>query len=322
MTGLALSIDVDNQSPHITVMRDEVVSAIRPLSSGLVVDATVGYGGHSAAVLRAVPGISVVGFDRDAEAVRASRARLAQFGERAQVVHAPFSSMRDWLSDSGIGQIDGIIADLGVSSPQLDQGDRGMSFRQEGPVDMRMDRSRGETALELISRLSQDELADVIYEFGEERRSRRIAACIKRMNDHDELHNTLDLRRAVVKAIGPRRIGGVDPATRTFQALRIAVNRELDELASLLGILHEVVRPSGVAALISFHSLEDRLVKRCFQERALWKRRSTKPETATEAECDGNPRSRSAKLRVATRTGLTQVPPVLPEGVDPREFSA
>ncbi len=320
MTGLALTMDEQNQPPHITVMRDEVVAALKPLESGLVVDATVGYGGHSEALLRAMPGISVVGFDRDPDAVLASRQRLAPFKDRMQVVHGRFGGMRDWLQQQGISKIDGIIADLGVSSPQLDQSDRGMSFRAEGPVDMRMDRSRGETALELIARLSQDELADVIYEFGEERRSRRIAACIKRMYDNEQLNNTLDLRRAVIKAIGPRRIGGVDPATRTFQALRIAVNRELDELASLLGSLHEVVRPSGVAALISFHSLEDRLVKRCFQERALWKRRSSKPEVASDEECDGNPRSRSAKLRVAVRTGLSQVPPPIPDGVDPREF--
>ena len=320
MTGLAFQMD-DSTPSHVTVMRDEVVAAMRPLGSGLIIDATLGYGGHTLALLNELPGVSVIGFDQDGEAVRASLARLGQFAGRFQAVHARFSCLPDWLAAHGIGQIDGLIADLGVSSPQLSDTARGMSFRSEGPLDMRMDRSRGETALELIRRLSQDDLADVIYTFGEERRSRRIAACIKQLYDQDQLNSTLDLRRAVIKAIGPRRIGGIDPATRTFQALRVAVNRELHELTSLLDRLHELVRPEGTAALISFHSLEDRRVKRCFQERALWKRHSAKPLLPTTLECDANPRARSAKLRIATRSQLAEVPPVLPEGVDPREFS-
>ncbi|MEN9579107.1 MAG: hypothetical protein RJA70_2116 [Pseudomonadota bacterium] len=320
MRAIALASDDEEiRRPHVTVMRDEVVEAFAPLGSGLVVDATLGYGGHTEALLRAHPGLSVVGFDRDLEALQFSRHRLAPFGERVQLVHARFGVLSDWLAHHGISHLDGVIADLGVSSPQLDDAERGLSFRFEGPLDMRMDRSHGETALELIARLSQDELADVIFELGEERRSRRIAACIKQEHDSDKLSTTHDLRRAVVRALGPRRVAGVDPSTRTFQAIRIAVNRELDELASLTGILHRTLRPGGVAALISFHSLEDRLVKRCFTERALWKKSSSKPTLPTLAERDVNPRSRSAKLRVATRTGLTQVPRPLPEGVDPRE---
>jgi 16S rRNA (cytosine1402-N4)-methyltransferase len=184
---------------------------------------------------------------------------------------------------------------------------------------MRMDQSSGDTALDLLKTLSQDELADLIYELGEERRSRRVAACIKQALAAGELETTLDLRRATVKAMGPHPGHGHDPATLTFQALRIAVNRELDQLVSLTGSVHEVVRPGGIAAMISFHSLEDRVVKRCFQVRALWKRQSAKPIVPTAREQDENPRSRSAKLRVAVRTSLMQVPKPLPEGADPWE---
>src|SRR5262249_29856117 len=156
----------------------------------------------------------------------------------------------------------GIVADLGVSSPQLDDPSRGMSFRAEGPLDMRMGDTEGETALELIGRLSSDELADIIYHFGDERRSRRIARCVHQADKAGELKTTLDLRRGVVRAVGPARVGGVDPATRTFQALRIAVNHEMDELGALLHVAPRVLLPGAPLAIISFHSLEDRLVKR------------------------------------------------------------
>ncbi len=322
MTLAALSVNMEVKPPmHQTVMRDEVVNALRGIEAGLCIDVTAGYGGHTEAILQAHPGLSVVAFDRDPEAVAACRSRLARFGQRVQVVHSEFSQLKAWLYKNGISQVDALVADLGVSSPQLDQGGRGLSFRFEGPLDMRMDPTRGDTARDLIERSSQEELADLIFQLGEERSSRRIAACIKQAAEAGELETTLDLRRAVVKAVGLRRTRGIDPATRTFQALRIAVNRELDEIASLLGQLHEIIRPSGVAAIISFHSLEDRLVKRCFQERALWKRVSSKPLLPSDAEQDHNPRSRSAKLRVASRTGLMQVPPPTPEWADPWESS-
>lgn len=304
---------------HVTVLQDEVVQAFMPLKSGLLVDATLGYGGHTEALLRALPGVSVIGFDRDAQATRSSRERLAPFGDRIQIVHSEFAHIPRWLTENGITHVDGIVADLGVSSPQLDTAERGFSFRREGPLDMRMDQTRGDTALDLLTRLSQDELADLIYELGEERRSRRVAACIKQALAAGELETTLDLRRATVKAMGPHPAHGLDPATLTFQALRIAVNRELDQLVSLTGSLHEIVRPGGIAAMISFHSLEDRSVKRCFQVRALWRRQSAKPIVPTAREQAENPRSRSAKLRVAVRTSLTEVPRPLPEGVDPWE---
>ena len=319
MAAALVMTEEHNPYPHLTVLQDEVVAALLPLQSGLIVDATAGYGGHSEAILQAMPGVTLVAFDRDPKAVNASRKRLERFGSRATVVHSPFSQVRHWLASQGLTQIDGLVADLGVSSPQLDQAERGLSFRTEGPIDMRMDPTAGETALQLIERLDQTELADLIYQLGDERRSRRIAACIKQDFEAERLSTTLDLRRSIVRAVGPQRVNNIDPATRTFQALRIAVNSELDELASLMGGLHELIRAGGIAALISFHSLEDRIVKRGLQERALWKRASSKPLCPGEAELRRNPRSRSAKLRVATRTALMQVPPVLPEGVDPWE---
>jgi 16S rRNA (cytosine1402-N4)-methyltransferase len=217
------------------------------------------------------------------------------------LVKTPFGEIAGALASLVPDGVLGVCADLGVSSPQLDEPSRGMSFRREGPIDMRMDRSEGETALELIDRLSDDELADIIFDYGDEKRSRRIARSVKRALADGQLETTLDLRRAIVRAVGPVRVGGVDPATRTFQALRIAVNGELDQLESLLEALPRVVVVSGVAAILSFHSLEDRLVKRAFQDRMLWQPLTKKPLVATEEEATANPRARSAKLRAARR---------------------
>ncbi|MEO7032362.1 MAG: 16S rRNA (cytosine(1402)-N(4))-methyltransferase RsmH [Polyangiaceae bacterium] len=286
---------------HVSVMLGEVVAALEPTRGGVFVDATAGGAGHSAALLAASPNLRLIACDRDPLAVRTAQARLAQFGERALVVHASFDQIPQRLAEAGITQIDGLLADLGLSSQQLADAERGMSFRSSGPLDMRMDPTRGETALELIERLSQDELANVIYELGEERRSRRVARCIKQALEAGELKDTLELRRAVVRAVGPRRLGGVDPATKTFQALRIAVNSELDQISSLLEFAKNTLAPGGIAAIISFHSLEDRLVKRAFVERSFWQRLSKKPILAGELELSENPRARSAKLRVARR---------------------
>jgi 16S rRNA (cytosine1402-N4)-methyltransferase len=285
---------------HVSVMLEEVVQAFQGVT-GVLVDATAGGGGHSHALLSRYPELSVLAFDRDPLAVRAASERLAEFGARARVTHASFSELDSKLAELGVPQIDGLLADFGVSSQQLALGERGMSFRIEGPLDMRMDTTRGETARELIERLSQDELADVIYELGEERASRRVARCIKQALERDELSTTLDLRRAVVRAMGPRRVGGVDPATRTFQALRMAVNAELDELGTLLELGRARLNPAGIAAFISFHSLEDRRVKREFADREQWQRLTPKPLVASDTEQAENPRSRSAKLRVGRR---------------------
>lgn len=297
-----------NDFHHVTVMRDEAIAALSPRSGGVYLDMTAGGGGHSEAILEANGGARVVAFDRDPLAVQAASLRLARFGARAEVVRACFSEVIGELAARDIPLVDGLIADLGVSSPQLDAAERGMSFRREGPLDMRMDPTQGETALELIERVDQDELADIIYQLGEERRSRRVARCVKQAAEAGELSTTSDLRRAIVRATGPRRVGGIDPATRTFQALRLAVNRELDELARLLEAAHRVLRPGGVAVFISFHSLEDRLVKRAFQNNELWERVTRKPLVASEPEQNENPRSRSAKLRAARRAAPGENP--------------
>jgi 16S rRNA (cytosine1402-N4)-methyltransferase len=301
MTMAAGVLTDENADPHVSVMPGEVVSALAPRGGGIYVDATAGWGGHSRALLDAAPDAKVIAFDRDPAAVRAARGRLLTYGSRVRVVRARFGALEEELAALGVRAIDGLVADLGVSSPQLDDPTRGLSFRSAGPLDMRMDPDEGETALELIGRTSQDELADIIYALGEERRSRRVARCIKQALERDELRTTVDLRRAVVRAVGPRRIGGTDPATRTFQALRMAVNRELDELAAVLDQASRLVAPGGVACFISFHSLEDRLVKRAFAARSVWAPLTKKPQRPGDAEQEQNPRSRSAKLRAARR---------------------
>ena len=286
---------------HTSVMLEEVLRALAPIRAGHYLDVTLGGAGHARAILEADAEARLLGFDRDPLAVRVARERLAPFGERAQVAHGSFVDVEPWLESAGIEAVSGIVADLGLSSQQLAAAERGMSFRSEGPLDMRMDPTCGETALELIQRSKQEDLADIIYELGEERRSRRVARCIKQAEERGELQSTLDLRRAVVRAVGPRRIGGIDPATRTFQALRIAVNGELEQLRQLLQGAERWLRPGGTLIIISFHSLEDRMVKRAFQHKEIWERLSTKPQKAGPEECARNPRSRSAKLRAARR---------------------
>ncbi|MCL2777165.1 MAG: 16S rRNA (cytosine(1402)-N(4))-methyltransferase RsmH [Polyangiaceae bacterium] len=285
---------------HTTVMKAEIIEALAP-SAGVYVDATVGGGGHAEAILEADPEVRVVALDRDSVAIEASRARLARFGDRVSFINTPFSRVKEALGALGIESVSGLCADLGVSSPQLDDATRGMSFRREGPIDMRMDKASGETAIELIARLSDEDLAAIIFRYGEERKSRRVARSIKRALANRELKTTLDLRRAIVRAVGPVRVGGVDPATRTFQGLRIAVNRELEQLEALLTALPSIVAPGGVIAILSFHSLEDRLVKRAMHDAAAWQCVTKKPICATDHEAAQNPRSRSAKLRVARK---------------------
>jgi 16S rRNA (cytosine1402-N4)-methyltransferase len=286
---------------HRAVMTDEVIHALSPRPGGVYLDVTLGAGGHTSALLE-VPDTRVIAFDRDAEAVAAAGKLRSAHPDRLTVVHANFSTAPEELARLGIERVDGICADLGVSSPQLDDGSRGMSFRREGPLDMRMDRTSEETAQSLIERLSDDELADVLFTLGDEHRSRRIARSIKRAMDEGDLDTTLDLRRAIVRAVGPVRGGGVDPATRSFQALRIAVNRELDELAALLAALPRLLVPGGVVAVLSFHSLEDRLAKRTFADKHTWAPLWKKPRVASDEETAMNPRARSAKLRAARLT--------------------
>ena len=216
---------------------------------------------------------------------------------RVRLFHRPFSELSNVLSEQATGPVDGLLADLGVSSYQLDDGARGFSFRTDAPLDMRMDTSTGETARELLARLDEEELANVIYTYGEDHKSRRIAWAIKKAPTVPE--TTGELAAIVARALGGHR-GRIHPATKTFQALRIAVNGELDELDSLLKQLHDVVKPGGRAAIISFHSLEDRRVKVFFKAGG-WKPLTKRPVVASEEEQSRNPRSRSAKLRVAVR---------------------
>ncbi len=286
---------------HTTVMKAEVVAALSPVS-GIFVDATVGGGGHTEAILEAGDA-RVVALDRDPSAIAAARSRLERYADRITFVNAPFSHLADVLASLGVEKIAGICADLGVSSPQLDDASRGMSFRREGPIDMRMDPTSGDSALDLIASSSDEELADILFNFGEERRSRRIARSVRRAYEQGQLGTTLDLRRAVVRAVGPVRVGGIDPATRTFQALRIAVNGELDELDRLLNALPSLLAPGAVAAILTFHSLEDRRAKHAFRDRTTWEPLTKKPMAATDEECAQNARSRSAKLRAARREG-------------------
>ena len=304
---------------HETVMAAEVTEALAPVPGGTYVDVTLGGGGHAEAILEAEPSARVIGLDRDPLALAAAAARLERFGARFVSRKSTFSELGTVLLALGIETVDGLVADLGVSSPQIDDPARGMSFRAAGPLDMRMDPTSGETVGEMIARLSSDELADVIFHYGDERRSRRIARCIKQADEAGELATTLDLRRAVVRAVGPARVGGVDPATRTFQALRIAVNGELSEIEALLVAAPFVVREGGILAMISFHSLEDRLVKRATRERTIWEALTKKPLVPSDEECARNPRSRSAKLRTARRLeresdeeGPRFIPSILP----------
>jgi 16S rRNA (cytosine1402-N4)-methyltransferase len=301
MTMSVVPIEPNPPAGHVTVMPAEVVSSLRPGSGKLYVDFTAGGGGHCVAILEACPSARVIAFDRDPHAVSKTRARLAAYAERAVVARLAFDESEGWLAAHGIAHVDGTIADLGLSSFQLDDPRRGMSFRLQGPIDMRMDPDCGEAARDLIARLTQAQLAQLIREFGEEKRARRVARCVKQALAAGRLKTTLDLRRAVVNAVGPRRVGGTDPATRTFQALRIAVNGELRQLGALLELAPRLVRPGGRVVFITFHSLEDRMVKRVLANREVWQRMTGKPVTAGDIERARNPRARSAKLRAAMR---------------------
>jgi 16S rRNA (cytosine1402-N4)-methyltransferase len=287
---------------HESVMLGQSIEAIAPRSGGVYADATAGGGGHSEALLLAsAPDGRVIAVDTDSDAVEITRRRLAAFGERAFVVQGRYADLGAIIGAAGAGPIDGLIADLGLSSIQLDDPERGFAFSLSGPLDMRMDRSRGETAAELIARAKESALADILYRFGQERRSRAIARSIKRTQQRGGLSSTDDLRRSVVRVLGPRRRGGVDPATRTFQAIRIAVNDELGQLQSLVDSLPELLRDQGTAVIISFHSLEDRIVKQAFAADPRLQALTRRPLLASEAERARNPRARSAKLRAARR---------------------
>ena len=271
-----------------------------------MVDATVGAGGHARLIAeRLTPGGRLIGLDRDAAMLELARPRLADLP--ATLIQAPFSQLCEVLTEQGISAVDGVLADVGFCSDQLDDPERGLSFTQPGPLDMRFDPTTGEPASSLLRRLSERDLADLIYRYGEERFSRRIARRIVEVRRHAPLETTEELAELVRRCVprpprsAKRRRSPIDPATRVFQALRIAVNDELGELESLLKTLPSYIRPGGRAAVISFHSLEDRLVKTAFRDRSLWQALTRKPVQAGEEEAQRNPRSRGAKLRAAQR---------------------
>jgi 16S rRNA (cytosine1402-N4)-methyltransferase len=276
-------------------MVEEVVAFLG--DAGIVLDLTVGAGGHAAALLDAGVG-RVIGVDRDPVALALARSRLAGYADRFEAVAARFSDVGEDVVDGPVG---GALFDLGVSSMQLDVAERGFSYRHDAPLDMRMGSVPGEppgpSAAELVNDLPERELADLIFRFGEERRSRRIAAAIVRRRP---LRTTDDLAGAVVSAVG-RRPGGPHPARRTFQALRIAVNRELEELAASLPRAVNVLAPGGRVVAIAYHSLEDRILKRFLLDRDDLEILTKKPLTPSKAERVRNPRSRSAKLRAAEK---------------------
>lgn len=289
---------------HMPVLLDEVLEQLEPVAGGVYADVTLGGGGHAKAILEhSAPDGRLIGTDRDPSALEAASALLAEFAERATLRKARIRELPEVLTSLDIEHVDGVLADLGVSSAQLDRAERGFSLAKDGPIDMRMDPSEGETALDLIGRTDTDELANVIYRYGEERRSRKIARSLRRAYEEGELETTGDLRRAVHRATGPRR-GRIDPATKTFQALRIAVNDELGELEALLQQAPSVLRTGGVVAVISFHSLEDRMVKHAFRDSEHFSPLTKRPIVASDQERDSNPRSRSAKLRAARRVEL------------------
>ena len=289
------------ESGHASVLLAESLELLAVKPGGLYVDGTVGPGGHAAAILeRSAPSGRLLGLDRDSEVLERAGERLRPFGPRARLVHADYRAIPRLLADE---RADGVLLDLGISSVQLDTPERGFSFRSEGPLDMRMDRTGGETAADLVNRMSEPDLADLIYRFGEERSSRRIARAIAGARRQGRIRTTTELAAIVRRAAGRSRRPGLDPATRTFQALRIQVNRELEGLGPALSAIAGCLAPGGRLAVIAFHSLEDREVKQAFRELArqgfaILTRRPVRPSAVETA---GNPRSRSARLRALER---------------------
>ncbi|GKS57155.1 ribosomal RNA small subunit methyltransferase H [Nitrospira sp.] len=303
--GLATSVQGE---PHVPVLSREIIDWMPGGQGAVYVDCTVGYGGLASRLLseRSLDA-RLIGIDRDPLALLAAAKRLEAFGARVTLIAGNFSRLGLHLEQACVGLVDGIILDLGVSSPQLDSAERGFSFTMRGPLDMRMTGAEGRTAGDLVNCLPEVELADVIFQYGEERYARRIARGIARAREQAPLLTTVDLAEVIRRAVPPGyRHGRLHCATRTFQALRIAVNRELDELAEVLPQALQALKPGGRLAAISFHSLEDRIVKHAYRnwstgERPLARLLTKKPIQSSDQECAENPRARSAKLRIAER---------------------
>lgn len=311
----------DSPVPHQPVLYHEVLEALSPSSGRDYLDGTLGAGGHAEGILIAsAPHGRLLGIDLDLEALTIARQRLMVYGDRVIIDQASYQNAPEILKRIGWRHVDGILLDLGVSSMQIDQPERGFSFMKEGPLDMRFNQSAGSSAAELVNTLSEKQLADILWKFGEERFSRRIARAIVAARP---LHSTEELANLVQRAV-PGYEPHLHPATRTFQALRIAVNQELQVIAEALPRLLDCLAPGGRIAVISFHSLEDRIVKEAFRREsrdcicppeqpvctcnhtATIRLMSRKPVTATEREILENPRSRSARLRVAEKIEQAQ----------------
>lgn len=315
MSSIILSPQA-SQNAHFPVMLNAVLSALLPHDEGIYVDGTFGVGGYSRAILQQAS-CRVFGIDQDPQAVKLGQA-LEQEDSNFKMIHGRFSQMKELLESRGVKVVDGIALDLGVSSPQLDQQERGFSFRFEGPLDMRMGQE-GPTAADVINHYSEAQLSDIIFTYGEERYARRIARAIVKARAEERINTTLQLAN-IVRSVVPRSRDGIDPATRTFQGVRIYINRELEELSEGLKAAEAMLAPGGRLAVVSFHSLEDRMVKDFFKEKSqapkhasrhlpmlptfnnsTLKVLTTKPLQATAEEIRINPRSRSAKLRVAEK---------------------
>jgi len=294
-----------SQTLHTPVLLNEVIQYLAPSDGGIYVDTTLGLGGHAERILQTCgPTGRVIGFEWDASALALAKKRLTAFGDRFTALHRNYAEFRPGLEEMGINRVDGILMDLGVSSLQFESEERGFSFQKNGPLDMRMDRRKKLTAEEIINNFSQEDLADIFFYYGEERQARRIAAHIVAERSREKISTTAHLARIVSKAVPkryqPRKIHA---ATKVFQALRIAVNRELHNLASVLDQTTEILNPGGRICIISFHSLEDRLVKNSFRNNPDLIALTRKPVIPDEDEIKSNPRSRSAKLRAAYAKG-------------------
>ena len=291
---------------HVPVLLDEVLNFLNVRQGGVYVDATLGLAGHSSEIAKRLgPKGTLIGFDRDPEAMALATARLeelrGELGEEMPTVRLIPKAFSEAASEIEPGSLDGLLADFGVSSLQLDEAHRGFSFRSDGPLDMRMNTRAGETAEQVVNQEDENELANLIYEFGEERRSRRIARAIVRARP---ITTTAQLAKVVAAAAPAMKGDKIHPATRTFQALRIRVNDELGEIRTLLESATSLLKPGGRLVLISFHSLEDRLVKDAFREAGrsgVYEVLTKKPVVAGEEEESRNPRSRSAKMRAAAK---------------------
>jgi 16S rRNA (cytosine1402-N4)-methyltransferase len=306
---------------HIPVLLREVLEVFAPRPGAVMVDCTLGLGGHSAELfLRIAPGGKLIGIDLDANHIALARAKLQPIGGDFELFQTNFAGLPSVLAQAGVERVDGILADLGVASPQIDDPDRGFSYRQPGPLDMRMDKSRGQPASALVNRMSERELAEALLELGDETDAPQIAKLIVERRQIKPIETTQDLMAIVCEArnFTLKRAAGakLHPAARTFQALRILVNRELANLDRLLAVIPDCLKPGGVAAVISFHSGEDRRVKsalRAGRDAGVYSEISPDPIVADEQEQRINPRSRSAKLRWARRSGFQGGPAELIE---------